>query len=241
VDGRHVYGVTQSYAEDSAPEVSLTLPEEEGEYGLYDYGNTVEGNVCDGNEQAGVYAELNSLVLDNYCRANKESGIQTGRCCTIRGNLCNDNIGTTDGYGIRADSGCTITGNNCVGNKGALNKRARGIYCKNKCDVRDNKCTDTSAEGSGSAVGIYVDGYDCRIEGNHVTGCSGSASDFGIYLKGNQNVVIENTCSSNEDEDISFGSSTSGGYAAGNLTQKAISDGGSNNESGTTPAANATF
>ncbi len=211
-------------------------------------GCDIRDNVCSAQTAGGSGVGINcgdrSTVTGNTCSENTgpfARGIKAGSNSIIKENTCSKNVGTDEGIGIHAMYSCLISDNVCQGNIGTgTNASGYGIWVQSG-RLTGNECIDSDGKGTGQSAGIRA-GHYSRIESNHVTHSSGTnASSYGIMVEGDRTSVISNTVTYNVHDDIIFMAATSHGYAGGNISDDAITDNGTNNESGTTPAPNVRF
>jgi len=131
------------------------------------YGNSIIGNICKNNNQAGGEGWGGIFVY-------KAGAGSTHNDTIVSDNICYDDQDTqTQIYGIRCDSedNTVISGNLCYGN------REDGIRVGgNYHTVTGNLCRDNGQVGTGNGINMSNAMY-CTVVGNT---CTGSSQNYGI-------------------------------------------------------------
>ncbi|MHC4621562.1 MAG: right-handed parallel beta-helix repeat-containing protein [Planctomycetota bacterium] len=221
-------------------------------------GCTITNNCCYDNDGGttsgsayGIEASSGCTVTGNACYRNRAKtgdayGISVSSNNQIIRNNCYENsvyYGGGNAHGIETGSANLISENVCSFNQGISGSNASGygIYGLHYNSVIRNICGQSDGGGKAPhAAGIRL-GNENRVEQNECILTSGAVASYGILIEGNRTAVISNTCTGNDTSDIHFSGLAFYGYAGANLTGLPITDDGSNNEAGTTPAANDTF
>jgi len=164
-----------------------------GIYLMESDGNTISGNVCQGNACGGIsfetIAACNNTITGNTCNGN-DIGIYLDNSSnnnTVAGNTCNGNTS----YGIYLDtSQNTVSGNTCTlnGEEGIrLDGNAdHNNICGNNCEANsqttDNTDSNIRIEGSYNLITSNV----CRQGGE------ANKPRYGISVPGVKNVISSN-------------------------------------------------
>lgn len=158
---------------------------------------TSSGNGIGALAGHGIVVGSSSTVADCTAVANGTgigggSGILAGQTSMIRDCVADGNGSEGSGFrhGIEVSSGATVTGCSVTRNKGD------GIRASAQCLVLGNKCVSNGDGGDGAA--IHITGTRNRIESNQC-----DASDRGIDVDSDENIIIRNTCTNNGSTGIS--------------------------------------
>ena len=159
--------------------------------------------------QYGIYSLSPAWLRDCFCASNQYTGI-----FVFGGGQITDCDASYNGYnGITAADGivrnCSAADNGHYGiylNAGAVsgcsvqNNVNSGIYLlASGCAIIGNICVGNNSSFSASDAGIYVNGYNNRVEDNHVSG-SGYAG-ISVTNTVNGNIIVKNSVSGNAAND----------------------------------------
>ncbi|MCC6230854.1 MAG: right-handed parallel beta-helix repeat-containing protein [Phycisphaerales bacterium] len=125
-------------------------------------------------------------VVGNGTGPGGGSGILAGQTSMVRDCVADGNGSETSPtrHGIEVSSGATVAGCSVTRNKGD------GIRASAQCLITSNKCVSNGEGGDGA--GIHITGTRNRVEGNQC-----DASDRGIDVDADENIIIRNTCTNN--------------------------------------------
>lgn len=207
----------------------------------------VRNSIFSGNTGYGVYSSVNDVTCEHLmvCSNNPGilfSGVASGvvKDCAVYDNLMagiecysSTNISLQDvttshnnGYGIYLPTSQNITISDCQINGNGMNA---GIYlASSSCFILGSSC-------SGNGTGIFVQGANNQIDGNHVIGSNPSA--VGIWLNSaagvTNNIVTRNNVVGYGINDYSLG--------VGNIAGPIISSAASGIVTNSNPWANIGF
>lgn len=152
---------------------------------------TSSGNGVGSVPGHGIVVGSSSTVADCTAVANGTgpgggTGILAGQTSMVRDCVADGNGSEHAGlrHGIEVSSGSTVAGCSVTRNKGD------GIRASAQCLILGNKCVSNGDGGDGAA--IHITGTRNRIESNQC-----DASDRGIDVDADENIIIRNTCTNN--------------------------------------------
>lgn len=152
---------------------------------------TSSGNGVGAAAGHGIVVGSSSTVSDctavaNGMGAGGGTGILAGQTSMVRDCVADGNGSekSAQRHGIEVSSGATVAGCSVTRNKGD------GIRASAQCLILSNKCVSNGDGGDGA--GIHITGTRNRVEGNQC-----DASDRGIDVDADENIIIRNTCTNN--------------------------------------------
>jgi hypothetical protein len=160
-----------------------------GQYGIYSLSPAwLRDCLCVSNQYIGIFVSGGGQVTDCDASYNGNNGI-TVTSCIVR----NCSAANNGHYGIYVTPG-TVSG--CW----VQNNVNSGIYLiSSGCAIIGSTCAGNNSSFSASDAGIYVNGYNNRIEDNHVSG-SGYAG-ISVTNTVNGNIIVKNSVSGNAAND----------------------------------------
>ena len=167
--------------------------------------NIIFNNICNSSKGSGINLQnaSNNLIANNTCDYNYIDGI-----CSLpwdeKGNniFINNTCVSNNRNGVCCGDGNNIVNNTCFSNE------ADGISCRGENLISDNNCSfnDNGIScGSHNTIenNICLSNKDCGIRCSNrniiTNNTSGSNYFIGIFLRGDFNTVLNNTCSNNVD------------------------------------------
>jgi len=170
--------------------------------GLYVRGGTLAS--CSATENLGYGITGESLAATDCTAAeNAGFGFYISGSASLKGCVAKTNQG--GGFAVAADSvvsACVADGNFANGVEAldgshitgctASNNKYNGIRAQSRARIAENVCRSNGMRSDGA--GIYVTGFGCRVEKNHV-----SDTARGLEVTGADNVIVDNTVLDNED------------------------------------------
>lgn len=142
--------------------------------------------VCNNRNHPGSPNSLSGIRTGNYCT------IQGNTCSSNNSTASGITV-----YGIRAGTNCIIKENTCSGNiASGENGISIGILANEQCELIENICSQNKAGGTGGmGYGIYSDSKGNLIKGNNCSENVGKATAIGIFLDWGDSRVDGNLCS----------------------------------------------